>query len=112
MARTYLGHGEGDGHGHTDEEGGQHDLGEEALGVPLGAVEAFYDEAVELAQAEPPALQLDAALSLQDARFWGRGVLGVPWRREKDMTPCVSLGVVSWRSLGHAVHEPFTWIHC
>ena len=46
---TDGGDGERHGHGHADEEGGQEDLGEEALGVPLGAVEPLDDEAVELA---------------------------------------------------------------
>lgn len=84
---TYGGHGQGNSHGHAHEEGGQHDLGEEALGVPLGAVEALDNEAVELAQLQPPALQLEAALALQH-RF--RGCLLIWTSRNTDTQQSVS----------------------
>ncbi|KAF3851642.1 hypothetical protein F7725_013414 [Dissostichus mawsoni] len=54
----------------SDKEGWQEDLREEALGVSLGTVEPLDDEAMKLTQLQPPALQLEAALPLQDLRLW------------------------------------------
>lgn len=79
---TDLGHGQSHSHGHADEEGRQEDLGEQAFGVPLGTVEPLDEEAVELAELQPPALQPEAALALQP--LWplrrGRGAPGLTCR--------------------------------
>lgn len=53
---TYGRHRQSHRHGDTDEEGRQEDLREEALGVPLGAVEPLDDETVELTELQPPAV--------------------------------------------------------
>lgn len=45
---TDLGDGQSDGHRHTDEEGGEQDLGEQDLGVSFGTVEPLDDETMEL----------------------------------------------------------------
>ena len=68
---TYRRYRQRNSHGHTDKEGGQEDLRKEAFGVSLGTVESFDDEAVELTQSQPPALQLKAALTFQ--HLWLRG---------------------------------------
>ena len=45
-------------------------------------MEPLDDEAVELAEPEPPALQLHAALPLGELLLRGQRDLGVPWRLE------------------------------
>lgn len=65
LAHTYFGHRKRHRHGHADKESRQEDLREERLGVALGAVEAFDDQPMELAQLQPRALQLEAPLPSQ-----------------------------------------------
>lgn len=81
---TYCGHRQSHSHGNAHEEGRQEDLGEEALRVPLGAVEPLDDETVELTELQPPALQLEAALALQHLCFWGGRALCVVCRRREE----------------------------
>lgn len=79
---TYLRYRQSHGHGHTHKKGRQQDLGEKALCVPLCAVKPLDEEAMKLTQLQPPAIQLEAALSLQDC-FRGWGVLFIYWRRKE-----------------------------
>lgn len=69
MPPTYFRDREGHRHGHADEEGGQQDLGEDGLAVAFGTMEALDQQPVKLAQLQPGALQLDAALSGQVSLF-------------------------------------------